>query len=440
LEALPEGWVAPKNKDIIMRTASKSVLLAGMILGSSLAAPAIPVTFRVNMGYQIQIGAFTPGGTVEARGSFQSPNTWAGGFVLTPSGGDPTIYEGTYNVTNAAPGSTLLYKILMNGAWEANANRPFVLASEAQTLPVVYYNNTWGGLPLPVAFQVNLQVQNEMGRFDPAVDIVEAHGSFDGWGSGLVLTNSPANTNVYSGTAEIPNPPGSVVAYKFVINRVYRDPPVTPTQLWEGAVGPGGGEGDRNVTLVEGGQTLPVVYFNNLTNNPGAGIPVTFQVNMAVRIASGNFNPATGTVEVRGMLNASTTWDTGAALTNSPADTNVYVGTFRVSTVSPGATVAYKFYDGTYEGGNNRSFTLGSPSQTLPLRYFNDTDNLGSLQISYDILSDGMTLTWTGAPGVRLQSRTGMTAAWEDVAGALGVSSWYETRSGGEVYYRIVAP
>lgn len=416
-----------------MKTPSKSVGLLGILLCGALTAAAIPVTFRVNMGYQIRSGNFTPGGTVEARGSFQSPSAWAAGFRLQPSAGNPDIYEGTYDVTNAAPGATLLYKIVMNGVYEGGANRSFVLAAEAQTLPVVYYNNAWDGPPLSVTFQVNMQVQTEIGRFDPTADSVEVHGSFDNWGSGVVLGQDAVNTNVYFGTVDVASAPGTPVAYKFVINHL-------GVLTWEGAVGPGGGFGDRILTLAEGGQTLPVVYFDNLTNNPGAGIAVTFQVNMAVRIAAGYFNPATGTVEVRGMLNSGTTWDTGGVLTNSPSDPNIYLGTFRVTTVPPGGTVHYKFYDGAWETGDNRTFVLAASDQTLPLRYFNDTDNLGPLQISYDALSDGMTLNWVGAPGVRLQSRTNLTAPWRDVEGTQGLSSWFEPRTTGQVYYRLIAP
>ena len=39
----------------------------------------------------------------------------------------------------------------------------------------------------PVTFQVNMSVQAAMGNFDAATDSVEVRGSFDGWGTGMML-------------------------------------------------------------------------------------------------------------------------------------------------------------------------------------------------------------------------------------------------------------
>ena len=65
-----------------------------------------PLTFQVDMSVQLGNGAFQPleGDLVEARGTFQSPTPWSGGFVLTnnPSGPTPQIYIGTYQDGNPA--------------------------------------------------------------------------------------------------------------------------------------------------------------------------------------------------------------------------------------------------------------------------------------------------------------------------------------------------
>src|SRR5262245_29787136 len=107
---------------------------------------------------------------------------------------------------------------------------------------------------------------------------------------------------------------------------------------------------------------------------------VTFQVNMGTQISWGNFKPTTGTVTARGSFNG---WTPGFALTNSPGNTNVYVGTTEVSGLV-GSTVEYKFAFNNNDGGGdqwelpvstageNRTFILEPSPQVLPVRHFND--------------------------------------------------------------------
>jgi hypothetical protein len=199
--------------------------------------------------------------------------------------------------------------------------------------------------------------------------------------------------------------------------------------------------------LAASDQMLPVVYFNNLTNNPGAGIPVTFRVHLGVQIARGGFDPAPGTVTVAGVFN---NWNTMASpLTNSPTETNVYVGTVNITSVSPGGSVPFKFVlnGGTWETGDNRAFTLASSDQTLPVEYFDRVPNLGPVALS--LISNGLdveiTVSWNGGPRVWLQSNTNLTTgAWLDVPSTLGQSSVRFIHGAEEVpaasFYRAVGP
>lgn len=50
-----------------------------------------------------------------------------------------------------------------------------------------------------VTFQINMGIQTALGSFSPAADFLEVRGSFNAWGAGFTLTNSPNNPNVYSG-------------------------------------------------------------------------------------------------------------------------------------------------------------------------------------------------------------------------------------------------
>jgi len=303
-------------------------------------------------------------------------------------------------------------------------------------LPVVYFNNqtTPPGVTA-VTFKVNLEIQQATGNFDPALHSVECHGSFDSWGAGLTLYPSQHNTHVYLGTANVTSSPGAEIEYKFVINQA-------GSLFWEGNVGPGGPNGNRTLTLVAGSQELPVVYFNNLTNNPGAGISVTFLVSMAVPTARGTFDPSTGTVDVRGPFN---NWGSpsGFLLTNSPANPTLFAGTIGVATASPGNSVPYKFtMNGTWEMGDNRSFILASSAQTLPVDYFDRVSDFGPITIETTPFI--VTLSWTPGVLIRLQSTTSVTnGVWDDVPNTLGQASAVlvnDTFVDGAMFFRLTGP
>jgi hypothetical protein len=285
-----------------------------------------------------------------------------------------------------------------------------------------------------VTFQVNLSIQEAIGNFVPGSQTVEVHGSFDNWGPGIALAVDPNNAGIYQGTVSITGSAGAAFEHKFVINQ--------GTLVWEGNVGPGGPDGNRVLTLGASPQILPVVYFNNLTNNPGAGIPVTFRVNLAVQIARGLFNPASGTVVVAGPFN---NWSTTASpLTNSVDNPSVFVGTVNISTVSPGGSVPHKFVlnGGTWEGGDNRTFTLESPSQTLPVEPFDRVADLGPVVISLLLPGPfGVTVYWTGGPGIRLQKSNNLNSPWEEVDGSLGQNSFFFDLTFEErppTFYRVI--
>jgi hypothetical protein len=395
---------------------------------TALTISAVPVTFQVNMGVQTNLGTFNPEShTVEVRGP---NNEWGTGTTLSPDPANANIYRGTVEVTGAQ-GSEVQYKFVINQAgtpvWENNVgpgaaqNRAFSLPQDALTLPVVYFNNQ-AAPPgtVMVTFQVNMGVQTAIGNFDPAAHTAEVRGSFDNWGAGLMLAPSATDTNIYQGTATINGSAGAPYEYKFVINQA-------GTLVYEGNVGSGGPFGNRTFTLASGSeQTLLVVYFNNLTNNPGAGISVTFQANMARAIALGLFDPATGVIDVRGPFN---NWGTpsGFVLTNSPSNPSIFMGTLSVSNAAPGSPVPHKFnMNGTWETGNDRTFTLASSAQVLPPRFFDDLADLGRLSVSATVVFDAVELTvsWTGGPMVRLQTKSSLTPGnWQDVPDTIGVGS-----------------
>jgi hypothetical protein len=120
-------------------------------------------------------------------------------------------------------------------------------------------------------------------------------------------------------------------------------------------------------------QVLDTVYFNNqgpvgpvVTNN------VTFSVDMAVRIGSGAFDPATMGVDVRGDFNG---W--GQTALARAGTTTVYAATISVTT-NEGASVGYKFYYHSdvdnWENDPNRTFLMSAEPQVLDTVYFNNEE------------------------------------------------------------------
>ena len=415
---------------LLNRAVARLMLWTGLVFGFAVAAGAVSVTFQVNMEVQAVLGTFNPaaGHTVEVRGSF---NGWGTGTVLSPSAANPNIYEGARDIAGAT-GSLVQYKFVINQpgtqVWENNGvgpggaqNRQFNLPASAQTLPVVYFNNqqTPPGV-VAVTFQINMSVQQSLGNFDPgAGHTVQARGSFDNWGAGITLATNPNNASLYEGTVNISGSAGAVYEHKYVMNQAG---PLT----WEGNVGPGGPFGNRTFTLGTSPQVLPVVYFNNLTNNPGAGIPVTFRLNMAVQVARGAFDPASGTVVVAGPFN---NWSTTASpLTNTAANPYLYLGTVNINSVPAGGSVAHKFVlnGTTWETGDDRAFILASPSQTLPIEFFDRVADLGPLSITVVApFPFQVTVSWTGGPFIRLEKSTNLSEPWEEVPGSLGQSSQF---------------
>jgi hypothetical protein len=433
----------------LIRTFATFALGSALAFGSALTAAAVSVTFQVNMEIQATLGTFSPsaGHTVEVHGAFDS---WGPGFVLSPSAGNPGVYEGTTDIAGAT-GTEIQYKFVINQSgslvWESDGvgpgganNRAFNLTASAQTLPVVYFNNltTPPGV-VAVTFQINMSVQQSLGNFNPvAGHSVEVHGSFDSWGTGVMLAVNPANTNLYDAIVNINGSVGAPFEYKFVMNQ-------SGTLTWEGNVGPAGPFGNRLLNLGTSPQVLPVVYFNNLTNDPGAGIPVTFRLSMEVAIARGMFDPASGTVVVAGQFN---NWSTSASpLTNTPANPYLYMGTVNINSVPAGGSVAHKFVlnGATWETGDNRAFTLEAPSQTLPIEYFDRLPNLGPVSIAMvEPFFFQFTVTWIGGPLIRLQSAPSPAGPWTEVPGSLGQSSAFIDLAFEEerppTFFRIIAP
>jgi hypothetical protein len=425
----------------------------GLILGFVPGALADPVVFNVNMSVQTALGNFHPGtDTVLLSGNF---NNWATNNTMAVSA-DTNVYTLTQDLA-AASWPNYKFVINPNGnstgtslIWEVPAsfgggNRYFQVPAGGTNLPAVYFSDISNVPPAQVfiTFQLNLAAPIIQGIFSPGSSYVDAFGSWNNWAStGVLLTNVPGTSN-YVGTLISTNLSlGTLVDYKYAIDG--------SGGTWEGNVGTNGTQ-NRTFTVASTNQTLPLDYWNNITN-AYASYPVTFQVDMIVETALGNFNPGNGdTIYVNGDWN----WSGDALQLLLSANPYVYTGTVALA-FSPGTVINYKYAmdegipanswetNGVGPGaGNNRQFVLQSVATNLPVDYFNNLYNLGPLYIS---LSGGQPiLSWpygTNANNtIRLQSSTNLlNNGWSDVPNTQGVGAATNSSGSGILFFRLIGP
>lgn len=369
-------------------------------------APSYPVTFQVDMTAKITSGDFDPnaGDTVYATGTFQT-NAWSGqAFPLSPTVGNTNIYTGTYADFNPA-GTAEFFKFnyvhLANAStnFEGVDNRPFTQQANAQTLPLVYFDNLF---PSPsattnnVTFSIDMTTAKFFGTFDPnAGDEIQVLGTFENpkWTiGGLILTNDPTSlqSNIYSGTIADGNYPGTFENYKFVVHKTGGD-------TYESG-------NNRIFYTPTNAGVLPLAYFNNIFSI--YSIPVTFQVDMTVPLLTGEFNPSGNgdTVSAAGTFQTNQ-WTAGAfTLAPSDANPNIYIGTY-VDYHAPGTGEQFKFQinpagngaSASWESVNNRTFTLSANAQTNPVVFWN---NLNTNQVTLQATTIKFTVNMDNAVDV----------------------------------------
>jgi len=238
------------NRDFFTPTNTGTFPLA--YFDGVVSAYSIPVTFQVDMTIPLAAGTFTPsnGDTVSVAGTFQSPNQWTAGIcVLTnnPAATNSNVFSGTF-IDQNQPGTGEQYKFQINPAgnandanWESIANRAFLLASSAQILPVVTWNNQDINDVLlqatTVTFTVNMTNAVDIYGFpfDPSADAVVVNGNFmnpqwpDFWTDALLggfdytanLLQNNGNNLLYTGTFTVAAGSSLEVQYKYGIIHQY---------------------------------------------------------------------------------------------------------------------------------------------------------------------------------------------------------------------------
>jgi hypothetical protein len=395
-----------------IKTKQYAIWAALALCAISLAEANSIVTFQVDMTDAIATAAFDPATqTVAARGTF---NNW-GAVALTnnPVGSNPNLWTGTYNVTSnvyntttvSANGTVMSYKysiepgttyevVYLAGTHNRLLDLPSTSGASITTPQVFFSDIAPTPITILVTFQVDLAQQINTGAFDPLTSTAQARGLFNGWGgTAIAQTNDPSilrtnqnglvTSNVYVGTYEIVGSPGQTVDYKYYIDTGAN---------WDSPAPSSGDPVDNNNRFFNLGagstQAVPIVFFNDSPYAPVATNDITFQVDMSAQILSGNFDPASGIVELRGDFNG---WGTPQILcTNDPAalNTNIYKTVVELKD-GVGAFHSYKFWSSVSANGGweivagnaalNRSVAIigGPPNPTphiLAPVYFSDID------------------------------------------------------------------
>jgi hypothetical protein len=250
-----------------------------------------------------------------------------------------------------------------------------------QTASAAYTFDAGAPVLTPVTFQVDMSAQIAVGAFNPgAGDSVYAAGTFQSvpW-SGFQLTNGTGtNSAIYAGTYLDADPTNSAEQYKF-----YEVTSGGGTTNWEGT-------DNRPFTVQAGGQTLALVYFDDIFPTPSATTNnITFQVDMTDQILLGAFNPATETIQALGTFE-NPKWTAGFILTNNPnaANTNIYSGVAPDGNY-PGTYEQFKYVivstGNTYESTPNRVFNTPAGNATFPLAYFNNVSNVVTVPITFQV-------------------------------------------------------
>jgi hypothetical protein len=353
---------------------------------SSVSVPANrAITFSIDLSRQIAAGTFPASSpAVEVWGTFNDWGNFTNKYSLTSNGSG--IYSGTFAVPGAN-GATSRYKfVTFDGnntlSWEPGSDRVLVMGAngEAISLPVAYL-----GEVRPVTFSVNMGVQVALGRFTHGTDKVylvgDVVGSWNVPGTELARVGS---SDVYSAEVFVAGALNATANYKFYANNS-----LAFETDFDAATA-----GDQTRVLILGArdtaETLPVAYFNNVDVVP-SNRTVTFAVDMSIQQAMGKFDPATGTVQLRGLGS----FDATDKVLTREGTTLIYKGTF-VVTGDAGSEVAYKFFSAGVTASGfevinptdllvNRNITLGASGSPVVLdtTYFSNQSVVPPSALSY---------------------------------------------------------
>ncbi len=424
--------------------------------------PTNQITFTVDMGVPIAIFAANPSDTagfdpnndtVYVRGNF---NGWATqpAYALVRVG-TSSIYSNTVEIAGF-PGTVVNYKFFAEffpgeetPLLTCNAAREFVITNTTQTVP----QSAWSDRSLSdptntITFQVNMALEQALGRFDPAIDGVFARGSFNGWGTFGPLTNNPAgDTNIFIGVVTVENwPIGACVNYKYWNNN---------------ATAPNGGYesgSDRQFNLTASDYVLPVRAFNDadICDVIEATNLVTFSINMAGAIGTDNtVYDGTQNVYLNGDFAGWWGWGTPPPAYQMTKSGDIYSLTVPLP---PGNNLrlVYKYslggadneagfgqdhvrYIRTLPGETNYSFPQDNWLGTNATFLANRTEPKFGNLVAVPGAPGQVQIQWLGLKCVQLQSISNLTTGtWVTYPATDGLSTSNKTVVGSSEFFRLI--
>jgi hypothetical protein len=443
------------------------------------AAVTNEVTFNVDVSEQIVLGDFTPGSSyVEVRGLF---NGWAGGVDEMTN--DPNIlvtneqygvitsnvWVGTFPVV-ASPAAAEAFKYVIQPGtdWESpdavdqdgGQNRFF--SNVPGTLPLVSFSDeAYSPSVSSITFNVDMSVITaEDPQFNPAT--LALWGNFNGWSTGVAVTNSSANTNIYSCTISYAQ--GETLDYQFRYDELN-----TGNTVYDNLDGIDGSHANRVIVVPTTATNIPAAMFNDAEFDdylPGP-IAVTFTVDMTYATETnlyfndydyGPFNPATDNVYVNGEFGPTYanwyTWSGSASTgyaTAPPGFQMIEEGSSLIYTntvvLSYGTPVSFQYQYGTDPGSQFGGPVTDEPvnginhqrvvritstgAYTLPTDQFgnpyeepviNLIDTTGAELTVSSPIGGQVPVTWLGRPGAKLQSTTNVIGSWQTIAATDGTN------------------
>ena len=243
--------------------------------------------------------------------------------------------------------------------WEQDPNRQYTIPAGGGTVPVDYFDRDAQYNPptVDVTFQVDMAIQILEGKFNPAQGSVFVRGSFTNWSGGEALSDADGDS-IYTGTVTLSaSLVGQTIEFKYGYNQ-------NGNEVLEG-------NPNRQYVVPQGGGTVPLDFFDRDSEYTLQFVNVTFQVNMAIQILEGKFNPSTDRVFVRGSF---TNWTGGEEMSDSDGD-SVYTKTIAFSNSLVGQTLEFKygFTRGEQEILENdpvRQYVVPAGGGTIPVDFF----------------------------------------------------------------------
>ena len=325
-----------------------SLVLPTSFYGGNGPVISINTKFQVDMSEEIELGHFSKGGPLYIAGSF---NGWGGAignpmYLVTNDtsilitnfnfgipGGlvESNVYTRTLAITtcaNLGTGSGGLsvtneiqewkYVEMPGSSWETpgpfsddHSGNRFFLDNTSQVLPIVSFSD------LPYAPLANVTLNVDMSgvvSYDTNYvrNSVSVWGTFNGWSSGIAMTNNPAaqNTNLFSAVVSMGEGVAQIIQVRYTNSLVAAN---NPTAAWvydyvNDSVF--NNNARRTITLPVTTTTLntnvPSFYFLDLALDdylPKA-TPVLFSVDMNGAVATNGiaFNPSSDDVYINGMF------------------------------------------------------------------------------------------------------------------------------------------